>query len=89
MLNNFDATLSHPQKIHNKSSKSENAMNERESEFIFVWKDATKKNKQCNFRTKKKQCRQSCERLRNDHSPNPREIGTVVESAASHSFLNV
>ena len=38
---------------------------------------------------KKKQCRQSCERLRNDHSPNPREIGTVVESAASHSFLNV
>ena len=62
---------------------------EIESEFIFVWKDAAKKNKQCNFRTKKKQCRQSCERLRNDHSPNPREIGTVVESAASHSFLNV
>ena len=65
--------------MHNTSLKGK----ERESEFIFVWKDATKKkiNNAIFERKKKKQCRQSCERLRNDHSPNPREIGTVVESA--------
>ena len=34
-----------------------------------------------------RQYRPSCERLRKDLTPIPGEIGTVVESAASHSFL--
>ena len=34
-----------------------------------------------------RQYRPSCEQLRNDLSPIPGEIGTVVESAASDSFL--
>ena len=66
-------------------------MRERERVHLFlIGKDATTKKKNINsviFHLR--QCRPFCERLRNNVSPIPGEIGAVVEFAACHRFLTL